>query len=218
MEIVEVEDGAEEDDEREEDDGTTDDSVDDEDAALVEDVAHLVDQPCESKPPDEGTGHNAEVADEHLERMVGDDEGKLGEKTHEKEDDEGVGEGDQEGGHAIVHECAFVGAALVHVLRGVGAPADDAEGEQHDAARELQPELVLLVVDDVHDEAHACSGDEGVDDVADGCPDAGDEAIPPSLVQGALHTKDAHRPHGSGGNHADEDALEHEIDNVYMEW
>ena len=114
------------------------------------------------------------------------------------------------------HECAFVGAAVVHVLGGVRPPADDAEDEQHDTTRELQPELVLVVVDDVHHKAHARTGDKCIDDVAHGCADARHKTVPAPFVQGALHTKNAHRAHRRRGNHADEDSLEYQIDNVYM--
>ena len=213
----EVEHRAEEDDDGDGYHQRTNEFVDQDDAVVLETAPDLVDKPREAIPPEDGTRHNAQIAYRHDERLAGDNERKLRETGHEEQDDEGIGDGYQKGGDAIVDERAFHVAALVHVLRGVGTVTDDAEGEQHQASQQLQVEAVGAIVDDVHDETHAHTGDERIEQVACRGPDARDESIPAPLVQRALDTQDAHRPHGSRHNHPDNQSLDYGVYNVDME-
>ena len=75
----------------------------------------------------------------------------------------------------------------MHVAGGVGAETDNAEGEKHQAAGDLEEEAVLCVVHHVHHETHAHAGDDGVDQVAQRRAHAGHHAIPATFVQGALY-------------------------------
>ena len=97
-----------------------------------------------------------------------------------------------------------------HVKVTVSSP------RQQNAACQLEVELVLLVVDEVHYERHAETGYSGIDDVAGSRSDAGHETIPAPFVQCTLNAQYAYRSHGRRGNHADKHALEEQVDNVYM--
>ena len=91
-ERVEIGHGAEEEDNGYDDNHCTNNLVDDADAALVKDGASLINQPCQSVPPQQGSANNTGKAYEHFYRTVGNNKGKLGKKTHKEEDDERVGE------------------------------------------------------------------------------------------------------------------------------
>ena len=69
--------------------------------------------------------------------------------------------------------------------------------QKQQAAHNLQVELVLLVVHNVHHETHAKPGDSGINNVAQCCAHAGYKAEPPPFVQGALHAEHADRTHWS---------------------
>ena len=149
--------------------------------------------------------------------MVGKDKRKLGVGGQKEEDDEGIGEGDQEGGDGIVGHRALGIARLVHILRGVAAIGVDSETEQNQTARQLQPPPVLLVVDKIHHIAHAVACNARIDNVAQGSTHSCDEPVPTAFVQRALHTKHAHRTHRSRCNDTDEHPLEDEIEYVDMD-
>ena len=88
----EVRHGSEEEDDGKDNHHGTDNLIDDADATLVEDGASLVNQPSQSIPPQQGTAYNTGKAHQHLDGTVGNDKGKLGKKTHEKENDKRIGE------------------------------------------------------------------------------------------------------------------------------
>ena len=104
----------------------------------------------------------------------------------------------------------------MHVLRRVHAPRIDAKAQKQHTADNLQVELVLVVVDEIHDECHTEARDTGIDDVADGCTNACSKTIPASFVQRALYAKDAYWSHRRWRNHTNQHAFEHQIDYVDM--
>ena len=95
-------------------------------------------------------------------------------------------------------------------FQGVAEEADEAEDEQHQAADELQIELVNGVVDEVDHKRHAGSRYQGVDQVACRCPDARGEAEPSALLLGSLHAEYSHGAHWRGGGYANDDAFDNE--------
>ena len=197
--------------EREDDDDGADDLVDENDAIILEDVLYFVDEPCESEPPQQSSCDDAEVSDAHFERVAWYDESQLCKNGHEQQYDKWVGERDEEGRETIVEIGALRGAAVVHVARGIGAETDNSEDEQHDAAQNLQEELVSCVVDEVHDETHAKSGDEGVEQVAGRGAQSCNEAVPPAFVERPLYAQNAHRPHGRRCQDTYDEALENGV-------
>ena len=214
MKCVEVEHRAQQHDEREDDDNASYHAVDEHDAAVVEFVAHLVDKPCQPEPPQQGTAHDAQIAHAHVQWMFGHDKGKLCKRCHEEQDDERVGECHQKGGDAVVYQRALLGVAHMYFFCGVRPVAIHAEDHEHDASRNLQPESVLRIVDQVHHKTHAQPRDDGIDEIADGGAHSGDESIPASLVQGALYAENAHGTHWRRCHDADEYALTYIIEYV----
>lgn len=151
---VEVENRADEHGEREDDDKTTDDAVDDLNAIHVELSTHLVYQPCQAVPPQQGTEDDTHITKRHFHWVVWDDEGKLSVAGNEQKDDQWIRECHKKGRETIVPQGTFVLTALVHVLPWVASEAVDAKQQQNDTTRELQDELVGRVGDEIHDETH----------------------------------------------------------------
>ena len=81
---------------------TADDFVDDDNTGVLKFVTYLVDEPCQTIPPKQGSADDAQVADQHVKRMVGDNKGQLGKQSHEQDDNQGIGKSHQEGGHCVV--------------------------------------------------------------------------------------------------------------------
>ena len=134
--------------------------------------------------------------------MLGYDERELGERRHEEEYYKRIGERDEKCRHAVVYQRALLVAADVYLLSGVGAVTVDAEGKQHNAARYLQDEAVVAVVDEVHHEAHSETCYQGVDKVAHGGADACYETVPAALVERALYAEDSNGTHRRRRNNA----------------
>ena len=127
MNGVEVKHRANEHGEREDDDKTTDDAVDDLYAIHVELSPHLIYQPCQAVPPQQGTGDDAHVAKRHLQRMMWDDEGKLSVAGDEQKDNQRIREGHEKGSESIMPQCTFAMTALMHVFPWITFEAVDAK-------------------------------------------------------------------------------------------
>ena len=162
--------------------------INNKDAIGIKLAPYLVDEPSEPKPPQQGSEDDAQIAHAHLKRHVGHHEGKLGEGGHEEEHDERIAQRHQECRDAIVPERALLVAALVHVLGGIALEAIDAKHQQQDAAKYLQIELVLRIVDEIHHKTHTQTREQSVHDVATCRAQARHETIPATLVQSALNT------------------------------
>ena len=148
--------------------------------------------------------------------MARKDKRELGVAGEEEQDDERVRQRHEKGRHAVVDQRALVRARLADVARRVGAVGVYAERHQQYAAGYLKIEPVVLVVHEIHDEAHSEPRYSGVDDVAHGGTDAGDEPVPPAFVQRPLDAEHADRSHRRRRYDPDEYSLEYEIKDAYM--
>ena len=217
--LIEIEHRTHEDGQREENYQTANDAVDDDDTEVVELVPHLVNQPRKPEPPDESSRDNAKVAHRHLQRMVGDNEGKLCKGSHEEQDDEWVEEGYPEGRYAIVDERAFLLLlALMHVLRRILEETVNAEGKQNKAAENLKPELVRRVGDEIHHKTHAVARNERIDNIAQSGSNACYKPIPAPFVQSSLNAQDTNRSHRRRGDNPDAETLQNHIYDIYVEY
>ena len=216
--MVQIENCAEEGDDREDDDHAAYYLINNKDAVGIKLSPHLVDEPGETEPPEQGSEDDAEIAHTHFDRHIRHHEGKLGKGGHEEEDDERIAQRYQESRDGIVGKGTLLVAALVHVLGRIALEAIDTEDEEHYAAENLEDELVLRIVHEIHHEAHTQAREKRIDDVAASCTDTRYETIPSPLVQGSLNTKDAHRTHRSRGNHTDKNSLEYKVKDVKLYW
>lgn len=135
--------------------------------------------------------------------------GKLGKRRHKQEDDERIGERYQKRRNGVVHErpCAVL-VALPYVGGGIAAPAIHAKHQEHHAAYDLQPELIGGIGDEIHDETHAKTSYQGVNDITDRGAHASDKAVPTAFFQRALYAQYTHRPHWCGGYDPNEKSLQ----------
>ena len=186
--MIQIENRAEESDHGEDDDHAAYYLIDNDDAVGIKLVPNLVDEPGESEPPQQGSEDDAEIPYSHFYRHIRYDESKLREGGHEEEHDERIGERDEEGSNGIVPERALLLAALMHVLRRIALEAIYAEHQEQKASENLQIELVLGIIDNVHHETHSQTREEGIHDIAEGGTDTRHETIPAALVQSALNT------------------------------
>ena len=193
--MVQIENCAEEGDDREDDDHASYHLINNKDAVGIKLAPDLVDEPCETEPPQQRSEHDAQIAHAHLQRHIRHYEGKLGKGGHEEEHDERIGERNEEGGDGIVPERALLLAALMHVLRRIALEAIYAEHQEQKASENLQIELVLGIIDNVHHETHSQTREESIHDIAESGTDTRHETKPAALVQSALDTQDANRPH-----------------------
>ena len=216
--MIEIEHRADQGDDREDDHDASYHLINNKDAVGIKLASNLVDEPSQPKPPEQGTEDDAQVAYAHLQRHVGNDEGKLGEGGHEQEHDEGIGQRDKERRQPIMEERALLVAALVHVAGRIALEAIDAKYKQEQTSEDLEIELVLGIVDEIHHKAHSQSREKRIHDVAAGSAHTGHETIPTPLVQRALDTQDAYRSHRGGGNNTYDNSLEYEIKNIYLYW
>ena len=92
-------------------------------------------------------------------------------------------------------ERALPLAALMHVLRRIALEAIYAEHQEQKTSENLQIELVLGIIDNVHHETHSQTREEGIHDIAESGTDTRHETKPAALVQSALDTQDANRSH-----------------------
>ena len=193
--MIEIEHGSDECDEREDDHDTSYYLINNKDAVGIKLAPDLVDKPCETEPPQQRSEHDAQIAHAHLQRHIRHHEGKLGKGGHKEEHDERIGERDEEGGDGIVPKRALPLAALMHVLRRIALEAIYAEHQEQKASENLQIELVLGIIDNVHHETHSQTREEGIHDIAESGTDTRYETKPAALVQSALDTQDANRSH-----------------------
>lgn len=193
--MIQIENRAEESDHGEDDDHASYYLIDNDDAVGIKLVPNLVDEPSESEPPQQGSEDDAEIPYSHFYRHIRYDESKLREGGHEEEHDERIGERDEEGGDGIVPERALPLAALMHVLRRIALEAIYAEHQEQKTSENLQIELVLGIIDNVHHETHSQTREEGIHDIAESGTDTRHETKPAALVQSALDTQDANRSH-----------------------
>lgn len=193
--MIQIENRAEESDDGEDDDHAAYYLIDNDDAVGIKLVPNLVDEPGESEPPQQGSEDDAEIPYSHFYRHIRYDESKLREGGHEEEHDERIGERDEEGGDGIVPERTLLLATLMHVLRRIALEAIYAEHQEQKASENLQIELVLGIIDNVHHETHSQTREECIHDIAESGTDTRHETKPAALVQSALDTQDANRPH-----------------------
>ena len=76
--MVQIENCAEEGDDREDDDHASYHLINNKDAVGIKLSPHLVDEPGETEPPEQGSEDDAEIAHTHFERHIRHHEGKLG--------------------------------------------------------------------------------------------------------------------------------------------
>lgn len=193
--MIEIEHGSDECDEREDDHDTSYYLINNKDAVGIKLAPDLVDEPRETEPPQQRSEHDAQIAHAHLQRHIRHHEGKLGKGGHKEEHDERIGERDEEGGDGIVPKRALPLAALMHVLRRIALEAIYAEHQEQKASENLQIELVLGIIDNVHHKTHSQTREEGIHDIAESGTDTRYETKPAALVQSALDTQDANRSH-----------------------
>ena len=175
--MIEIEHGSDESDEREDNHDTSYYLINNKDAVGIKLAPDLVDEPCETEPPHQRSEHDAQIG------------------GHEEEYDERIGERNEEGGDGIVPERALPLAALMHVLRRIALEAIYAEHQEQKASENLQIELVLGIIDNVHHETHSQTREECIHDIAESGTDTRHETKPATLVQSALDTQDANRSH-----------------------
>lgn len=180
-------------------------------AAVIELIPNLVYKPSQAEPPQQRSANNTEITHAHVERMLGDDESELGERRHEQEYDQRIGKSYEKRRNAIMDQRAFFLAAHMYFLSRVGTVTIYAKNHQHHAARYLQYETVLVVVDKIHYETHAEARYQRINKIADRRPDACNETVPPPLVKGTLYAQHTDRPHRRRRDDADKHALEYPI-------
>lgn len=190
--------------------------INNKDAVGVKLPSDFIHQPSQSKPPQQGTEYDAQVTHAHLQRHVGHDEGKLCESRHEEEHNQRIGEGDEERRDGIVRQRPLLIAALVHVSGRIALETIHAKGEQEQTAKDLEIELVLRIVDEIHHKAHAQSCEQGIDDVAASGTDTCHKTIPTPLVQSALDTQNTYWTHRGRGYNTYDNSLENKIKNIYL--
>ena len=186
--MIKIENRTNQGDDREDDNDASYHLINNKDAIGIKLATYLVNKPCETEPPQQSTEHNAEIAHSHLQRHIRHHKGKLRECSHEEEHDERIRQRDKESRHAIVEQRALLVAALVHILGRITLKAINAKNQQEQTAKDLQVELVLSIVDEVHHETHAQTCEQGINYVAASCTDTSHETIPTPLVQSALDT------------------------------
>ena len=95
-EMIQIEYRSDERYDREDNDNTTNHLIDNKNGIGIKLATNFIDEPCQSKPPEQGTEDDAQVPHRHLDRHIRHHKGKLGERSHEKEHNERVAERNQE--------------------------------------------------------------------------------------------------------------------------
>ena len=162
---------------------------------------HLVDSAREDEPPKARPHYDGQITEDLLYAMTEVDELETRKQSHEEEDDERIAQRHQEARKHIMRQGALAMTDMVRRHR-TGKEGKQPEEEQQDAATYLEVDHRTGPFDEVHDEGHAQSGDEGINDIAKGGTQPGDETIPSTFVQGTLHNEHPHGSHGSAGNNA----------------
>ena len=216
--MIQIENRTYQGDDREDDDNAPYHLINNKNAVGVKLATDFIHEPGQAKPPEQRSEHDTQIPHSHLQRHIGHHEGKLGEGRHEEEHDERIRQRDEERRQGIVEKRALLVAASMHILGRIALEAIDTEDQKKQTAEYLEIKLVLRIVDEIHHKAHTQARKERIHDVAASSTDARHETIPTPLVQGALNTQDADRPHRSRGNNTYDNTLENEIKNVYLNW
>lgn len=184
------------------------------DAAVVEFPPYLVYQPRQPEPPQQRSADNAEIAHTHVQRMLWNDKGKLGKRCHEKEYYQRIGERNKECRHPVVYQRTFLFSAYVYLLGRVWTVTIYPESHQHYASRYLQDKTVLVVVYQIHDETHAETRYQRINEVADRRTNPRNKAIPAAFVQCALYAKHTNRSHRRWRHNANEHPFKNPVEYV----
>ena len=105
------------------------------------------------------------------------------------------------------------------ILHRVAAETIESEDEKQYAAEYLQIEFILMIGDEIHDETHAETREQGIYHVADSSTYACHETISAPFVQGSLNTEHTDWSHWGWYHNADEYALQQKLKDIYLvEW
>lgn len=165
------------------------------DAPYSEIASHLVDDVGEPKPPKHCTRNDGQVAQTLSEPVAWDDKRQHVEEGDEKENDKGVRKRDEKSRGEIMHQSAFAVGNGTEAFPWISLEHIDAEDEEHDASEEFEPENVVLVVDEIHDERHSESGHQRIDDVAQCSSCASHDSVVAPLLYGSLDAQDTDGSH-----------------------
>ena len=101
----------------------------------------------------------------------------------------------------------------------VATEAIKPEDEKQYAAEYLQIEFILMIGDEIHNETHAETREQGINYIADSSTYTCHETISASFVQGSLYTEHADWSHWGRYYNADEYALQQQLKDIYLvEW
>ncbi len=139
------------------------------------------------------------------------DKSELGESRHKEENYQRIGKRNEKCRHAIVYQRALLVAADMDFLCRVGTVTVYSESHKHYAAGYLQDEAVVVVVNQVHNEAHAEARYQRINEIAYRSPYACDKSVPTPLVQGTLYAEHPDRAHRSRCDDADKHPLENPV-------
>lgn len=143
--------------------------------------------------------------------MVRNDKSELGKGGHEQKYDKGIGECYEKSRNSVVYQRAFLIAADMYLPGGIRAETVYAERHKHQASHYLKHKAVLVIIHQIHDEAHAKPRYQGIDKVAHRGSDTCDKTVPPAFIQRALNTKHPNRAHRRGSHNAYKYSLENVI-------
>ena len=164
-------------------------------AIFVEFPFDFMDEPCKSEPPQQRADNDAQIARRHFERMVRNHECELREKRHEQKDNERIEERYPKCGKPVIKIRTFFSAAHVHVFCGIAPETVHPEEQQDYASRNVQNELRLRIVHEIHHETQSQSCNKCVDNIADRSAYASNKTIPSAFIQRALYAKNTHGAH-----------------------
>ena len=139
--------------------------------------------------------------------MIGHHESRLCIASHEEEDDERIRDGDYEGCQSVVEKRSLLSADM-DILHRVATETVESEDEEQYATEYLQIEFILMIGDEIHNETHAETREQGIYYIAYGSTYACYETISASFVQGSLNTEHANWSHWGRYHYADEYALQ----------
>ena len=171
---------------------------------------HLVDEVRDAKPPRQRAQDDGQVAQYGFaDQSSVACKGKAGEQAYEQKDDERIGKGDEEGCHKVMQIGPFLARRRPEGLHRVAAESVYAEGEQHDAAYQLQVEDVFIHI--VEYKTHAVACEQRIADVAHGCTHPRHESIPPAFVQCTLDAEYTHGTQRCRHDDADDESFPQDV-------
>ena len=181
--------------EGENEDDAADDAVDEPHGANVEMGAHLVDKEGDDSPPQEGSHHYRQIAqDDMVELVFGQRETEAGEQRYDQEHDERVAQGEQEAGNHIPPLVVTLIDVLLNLAHGVVDNHVDGIHDKDDAAHYLQQ--VDMVGNKVGHQRDAQPDKKAVEQITCRRPYTREESRMAAIAQRALYAQDADRPHG----------------------